>query len=279
LFPNIGTVTCTLGEIKHRADLVVILGARSGLENSPLSRLCGRGENCQTIHVEAQTDDFAALWLLRALIQGKPVDPALGPVAGMPLADWRNLAERLKNCKFGVLFLDSTSNRATEAAHGLATDLNAFTRFYVLSLPRPGNRVGAEQVLTWQTGYPAAVGLHSGYPRSYGSEFSAERLLARGEADSVLLVGPGDLGGLSPSASDRLNHIPVIALSPQITDLPAPAAVAITTAACANPRGGTAFRFDGLALPLRSATSYSFPDDFQVLQRIEQALRRAAALH
>jgi formylmethanofuran dehydrogenase subunit B len=225
-------------------------------------------------------NDFAAIWLLRAIIQGKPVDPELGPVAGIAISEWKGLVERLKRCKFGVLFLEvagPTSRRAAEAAHGLATDLNAFTRFYALILSRPGNLHGAEQVVTWQTGYPAAVGMHGGYPRSFGNEYSAERLLTRGETDAVLLAGAGGLDDLSSEAHQRIRQIPVVALAPQIAALPGPASVAITTVACAKPSGATAFRFDGLALPLGPVISSSFPDEFQVLQRIEQTLRRMAA--
>jgi formylmethanofuran dehydrogenase subunit B len=184
--------------------------------------------------------------------------------------------DSLKRCKFGVLVIDpqDCGRRAVEAAHGLATDLNAFTRFYVRALPRPENSVGAEQVLTWQTGFPAAVGLSAGFPRSFGSEFSAEDALARHQADVALLVGDDSLENLSKPAREHLRGIPVVALSSRITSLPTPANVAITTSICANPSGATAFRIDGVALPVRRAYSSSFPDDFQVLQRIETAVRR-----
>jgi formylmethanofuran dehydrogenase subunit B len=305
LFADLGTVTCSLGEVKNRADLVVFWGGRPHETHlrlaestlDPPGRFMPAGRRGRTVIVvgdRATADvlgaelhlpmtpahDFAALWLLRALVQGKPVDPALGPVAGAPLADWRALADRFKTCRFGVLFLDRTppaARRAGDAAHGLATDLNTFTRFYTVTLRRPGNAVGAEQVMTWQTGYPSAVGLHGGHPRSFGREYSAARVLARGEADAALLVGTTTLDDLPPPARDYLRRIPVVALFPDIASLPTPAAVAITTAACANPVGGTAFRFDGLALPIRPAISSSFPDEFQVLQRIGQALRRTAA--
>jgi formylmethanofuran dehydrogenase subunit B len=121
------------------------------------------------------------------------------------------------------------------------------------------------------------VGLHGGHPRSFGREYSAVRVLGRGEADAALLIGTAALDALPSVAVAHLRRIPVVALSPEIASLPTPATVAITTAACANPAGGTAFRFDGLALPLRPVISSSFPDDFQVLQRIGQALRRTAA--
>jgi formylmethanofuran dehydrogenase subunit B len=307
LLPDLGTVSCTLGEVKNRADLVVFWGGRAHEKYSRLASdialdVTGRfvpdgGRGRMVIVVGDRTtaiafaaddlhlpmtpgEDFAALWLLRALVQGRAVEPTAGPVAGVSFADWRALAEHFKACKFGVLFLDlapPTGRRAAEAAHGLATDLNAFTRFYAVPLPTPGNGVGAAQVLTWQTGYPAAVGLHAGYPRSFAGEYGAARVLTRGEADAALLVGAGGLAELPPPARDHLRRIPIVALSPRVASLPTPAAVAVTTSACANSGGGTAFRLDGLALPLRPATSPSFPDDFQVLQRIENSLRRTTA--
>ena len=74
-----------------------------------------------------------------------------------------------------------------------------------------------------------------------------------------------------------MNEIPLVALSPDIAFLPSTAAVAIKRAVCANPAAGTAFRQDGIALPLRPAISSSFPDEFQVIQRIGAALRRKTA--
>jgi formylmethanofuran dehydrogenase subunit B len=306
LFPDLGSVTCSLGELKNRADLIVFWGGQPHETHSrlardfavdPVGRFVPAGRLGRTVIVIGNRavadgytadlflpatagEDFAALWLLRALVQGKPVDPELGPVAGITLAEWKELAERFQRCKFGVLFFSATaptSRRAPEAAHGLATDLNAFTRFYALKLPPPGNLHGAEQVLAWQTGYPAAVAMHGGFPRSFGDEYSAERLLTRGETDALLLAGAGGLEELPPQAQKHLRQIPIVAIAPQIAALPVPAAVAITTVACANPSGATAFRFDRLALPLRPAISSSFPDEFQVLQRIEQTLRRTAA--
>jgi formylmethanofuran dehydrogenase subunit B len=304
LFADLGTVTCSFGELKNRADLIVFWGGRphethprlaTDFALDPLGRFVPNGRRDRTVivvgdaavakayaaehHIPSMAgQDFAALWLLRSLVQSRAIDTHLGPVARVPLADWRSLAERLQTCRFGVLFLAPKSSlgpRATEAAHGLATDLNAFTRFYAIPLRPAGNSVGAEQVATWQTGYPAAVGLYGGYPRSFGGEFSAARTLSRGEPDAVLMIG--NAADLPPSARDHLRQIPVVALSPEITSLPTPAIVAITAVACANPAGATAFRHDGIALPLRAGNPSSFPDEFQVIQRIAATLRRKIA--
>jgi formylmethanofuran dehydrogenase subunit B len=215
--------------------------------------------------------DFAALWLLRALVRARPIDPFVPTVGGRSIADWKAFAERLKASRYGVVVLPpGLPARVVEATHALATDLNDFTRVRVLELAEPGNGVGAEQVLTWLTGYGQAVGLHAGFPRSFGGEYGAARILARQEADAILSLGDSSL--LSTSQA-----IPTVALSSQIALLPEPPMVAITTTPCAIDRPATAFRIDGLALPLRPAISSSFPDDFQVLKRIERAVRRKAA--
>jgi formylmethanofuran dehydrogenase subunit B len=209
-------------------------------------------------------------------VQGKPVDPGRGSVAGVPLADWQALAGRLRQCRFGVLFLDSappTGARAAEAAYGLAADLNRPTRFYSIALRRPGNGLGAEQVAAWQTGFPGAIGLHRGYPRSFGDEYAAASVLNRGEADAALIVGD-PLTELIPAARDCLQRIPIIALSSQVSATSQVAAVVLTSAACASHAPATVFRFDGLALPLRPAIRSSFPDDFRVLSALAQGFRR-----
>ncbi len=50
------------------------------------------------------------------------------------------------------------------------------------------NATGAQNVLTWQTGYPSAISLAAGYPRYGPGEFTASDLLRRGESDAALIV-------------------------------------------------------------------------------------------
>src|SRR5438132_7576829 len=42
---------------------------------------------------------------------------------------------------------------------------NEFTRFYAKPMRGHGNVTGADNVVSWQTGYPFGVSLHRGYPR------------------------------------------------------------------------------------------------------------------
>ena len=60
--------------------------------------------------------------------------------------------------------------------------MNAHARFVCVPLGGPGNATGADNVLTWQTGYPFAVNLARGYPRFGPGEYTAMDVLGRGEA-------------------------------------------------------------------------------------------------
>src|SRR5438128_1377094 len=87
-----------------------------------------------------------------------------------------------RHCGFGVLFYGKElaaargGEKNVEAALALVRDLNVSTRFYILPMRGGGNATGAENVLTWQTGYPFAVNLGRGYPRFGPSEFTASAI-------------------------------------------------------------------------------------------------------
>jgi formylmethanofuran dehydrogenase subunit B len=58
---------------------------------------------------------------------------------------------------------------------------------------------GADSVLTWQTGYPFSVNLPADHPRYNPSDFSAQKVLERGEADSCLSTNRDGKGQEHPS--------------------------------------------------------------------------------
>lgn len=263
LFPDVGSATCSLGEIMNRADVVFVWRDRPH-ETHPRWReryfrgqrvvVIGDDDTAKSLDADEfvsldERDEFAALWHLRAAIRGRPIP-----------SPWNWLAESLMTARPSVLLFGG-NGRALEAAHALAADLNDFTRAYVVTLAGPGNPVGATQVLTWQTGYPAAVGLHRGYPRSFGREYSAERLIVRRECDLIVTIG------IPTVATGNVTHI-TIAADPNVA-----ATVAIPCASFPVSTAGTIFRSDGIALPLRVASPSSRPADFQVLRGIAQRLR------
>ncbi len=305
-FQGIGEVTCSLGEVKNRADLVLFWGVDpveshprhwSRYSIMPKGLFVPNGRTDRTVVLvdvrrsasASEADlfvpiepgkDFEALWALRALVKGVEMDEGIAEETGVPLATLRDLAKRMKACKFGVLFfgtgLSMTRGKHlnVEAALGLAQDLNAFTRFYARPMmPGPGNGTGADNVLTWSTGYPFGVNLGRGYPRFNPGEFTTSDTLARGEADAALIVASDPMVGLSQPARDHLAKIPYVALAPKGSPTTRAAAVAFTTATYGINTPGTVYRMDDIPILLRAAFGSPHPSDETVLTAIEERIR------
>lgn len=298
-FQGVGEVTCTLGEVRNRGDLIVIWGANP-VQNQP--RLFekflepagqfvpgGRKDRfVVVIDVEptatsAAADlfvkitphrDFEALWTLRALAQGLALDGKhVERETGVSLAAWQSLIDRMKQANFGIFLYGEglTATRGNylnaEALLSLTRDLNAHTRFTARSQCGPGNETGAENVSTWQTGFPFGVNLAQGYPRFNPGEYTAEAVLTRGEADAALLFAVEPVEHLSDAALARLSKIPTIVIDFRPASLKS-AAVAIRTSIYGLHAPGTAYRMDDVPLPLRPATTSPYPSDAAVLQAL-----------
>ncbi|MCL4203727.1 MAG: formylmethanofuran dehydrogenase subunit B [Pirellulaceae bacterium] len=298
---EVGESTCTLGEIKNRADLVIFWGV-DPVRSHPrhLERYSGdapglfvpRGRKDRTIVVidVAPTDssrladvfmpiepnrDFEAIWALRCLLRGIPVDD--GSRLGMPLADLVELAERMKCCRCGVVFFGlglartGSGHRNVEALLRLVADLNAHTRFHARRMRIPGDVSGADNVLCWQSGFPFSVNLSRGYPRYNPDEYSAAQMLERGEVDACLLVGSESVSQMPPRAVAHLRSIPTIILDhPTVESAIAPT-VRVTTAVYGIHLPGTAYRMDEVPIPLRPILPPKYPSDADVLESIGRA--------
>src|SRR5206468_904194 len=180
--------------------------------------------------------DFEALWALRALVKGVRLGSEIEAETGISLAALEDLARRMKSCKFGVLLfgmgLSMTRGKHlnVEAALALARDLNQFTRFTAKPMRGHGNVTGADNVVSWQTGFPFGVSLGRGYPRFNPGEFTTADTLARGEADAALIVASDPMSNFSQPAREHLAKIPIIVLDPKETPTAKAAAVAFCTA-------------------------------------------------
>jgi len=120
-----------------------------------------------------------------------------------------------------------------------------------------GNARGAEDVLAWQTGFPAAVSFARGHPRANPGELSAATLLERGEVDAALVIGA--------DAPPGLRELPTVVIDVQ----PAQGArVAFTTAVAGIEVAGTAHRMDGVPVPLRALLDGDRPTAEDVLAAI-----------
>lgn len=299
---SIGEVTCTLGEIRNRADLIVVwradpleshprLFSRYALDPDGLFVPAGRGDRYCAVVDDRETrsareaaDQFLAirpegeveaLWALRALAAGIEVEAeVIESATGIPLATWQGLMERMKAARYGVVFYH-VDGLAAHAVHSLTRDMNGLTRFVCVPLPPSGsNLVGARNVLAWMTGYPAAVSFAPGYPRYGPDEFGAFASLRDGRVDAVLTVGSEWEETPSP-AREHLARVPRIILDSSDEAPPPDAAVFFQTARFGIGTAGTVYRMDGVPLPMRAVLASPLPSDVEILRAIEH---RAIAL-
>ena len=302
-------MTCTLGEVKNRADLLIYWGGNPAechprhftkytltqkgkfVPNGRKGRTMVLVDIRETPSAKAADvflqirpgKDFEVLTILRAMVKGQRIDPAASAETGLTIEQLQDFVNRMKGAKFGVLFfgmgLSMTRGKHmnSAAALTLAAELNAFTKFVAMPMRGHGNVTGADVVLRYTLSYPFGISLTRGYPRYNPGEFSTVDLLVRGDVDACLVLG-ADPGATMPQpAIDHMARIPTIVLDPKVTHTSKLARVHITTAVTGISAGGTVYRMDEVPLPLRPPLKSPYPSDEEVLKRIIAAARKKPA--
>jgi formylmethanofuran dehydrogenase subunit B len=304
-FQAVGEPTCTLGEIKNRADMVIFWGGNPAESHprhftkysvTPKGMYIPNGRKDRyVVLVDVRRTpsaraadlflqvkpgkDFELLWSLRGLVKGVAIDPAIEAETGIALATLEALVERMKRARFGVFLfgmgLSMTRGKHYNAAAilALARDLNQFTRFLAKPMRGHGNVTGADNVVSWSTGYPFGINLGRGYPRFNPGEFTTVDLLARGEADAALIISADPAANFPQVAIEHLKRIPVVVLDPTLSATARIARVAITTATYGINVAGTVYRMDDVPIRLRPALPSRYPSDEEVLRAIARRIR------
>ena len=255
-YASIGASTATFGEIRDRAELVVIWRADPATTHPRLlERL--RLDPAAVVVVDTQrtatadeadafveldpAGEFEALWALRA-------------GAG-------DLAERIRGARH-VAFIHGALDELTSLAlHSLVLDLARDRHAVTLALRADGNGRGAEDVLTWQTGFAGPVSFARGFPREAPP---AGELLERGDVDAALVVAADPLERLP-----ALRELPLVVVDACATATAEAARVAFTAAADGIETAGTLHRMDGVPVPLRAPRAAERPGIEDVLAAIE----------
>ena len=301
-FQGVGESTMSLGEVKNRADLVIYWGGNPAEAHprhfgrysvTPKGMFTPGGKKDRTvvlvdvrktkstpvadIFVQLKPGkDFEVLWALRALVNGKRIDPDIEKETGVSLAMLEDLVDKMKNCRYGVLFfgmgLTMTRGRHFNAGALLAltTDLNEFTHFVTKPVRGHGNVTGADNVVSWQTGYPFGVNFNRGYPRFNPGEFTTVDTLSRGDADTAMFIATDPASNFPKAAIEHMKRIPVIALDTKQTITSKLAHVAFSTATYGINTGGTVYRMDDVPISLRPAFDSPYPTDEEILTAIKK---------
>ena len=310
-FQGVGEVTCSLGEVRNRGDLIMFWGSNPAesdprhftkyslmpkgmfVPNGRKDRTCvvvdvrkTKSANAADIFIPIKPRrDFEGLWTLRALAKGIELDPAQTlEDTGVELSVCQDLMDRMKAAKFGVIFfgMGLTMTRGkhanSEALLALTRDMNDHTRFVCKPNRGHGNVTGADNVVAWRTGYPFGVNLARGYPRFNPGEYTASDVLARGEADAAMIIASDPMANFNEPARQHLASIPYIAFDPKETPTTRHAEVAFTVATYGINVPGTVYRMDDVPIPLRPAFESPHPSDLQILEGIEKRVKELKAI-
>lgn len=294
-----GISTCTLGQIKHRADLIIYWGSNP-LQSHPrhltrysagsIGRFRQSRDDRTLVVIDVRktytarvadyfvqvepNKDYELLKALRMTIRGEDLEQET--LAGVPKEMVEELAELMVNCEFGILFfgvgltMSEGKLRNVDEAISLVTDLNNWTKFTIMPMRGHFNVAGVNMVLSWQTGYPFAVDFSHGYPRYNPGDTSIIDVLSRGDMDAALVVGSDPFTTFPSSVAEKLSEVPLIVMDPHRTRTTERADVVIPTAPAGIEAEGTAYRMDGVPIMLRKLQEppVGVRSDMDILQMI-----------
>jgi formylmethanofuran dehydrogenase subunit B len=277
-----GRASATLGEGRHRADVVVWWGVdpahrypRYVERYVPASRhtiavdIGGRigPRDADRRFLLPPDDEVATLAAVRSLVGVPATEHAAhdgDPVRAAIWARARALAPALVAGRYVLVVADAerAEGGATlpddhvraSALIGLVQALNGPTRAALSLLRAGGNRSGIDAVLTSQTGYPAAVDFSHGAPRYRPFDGAAHHLAARREVDALVVAGRWE--DVPAPVASMLTDLAAVVIGPGAsTARLGPRSVAIDTGTAGVHDAGTALRLDDVPLPVRAVVS------------------------
>jgi len=291
-----GLPTGTLGQIKNRADLVILWGCnpveahlRHPYRYSVMAKgLFTKGRRSRKIIVVDVRKtvsalmasefiqikpgyDYAIFSAMRSILKGEE-DVVPDEVGGVSKEKLIELVEEMKNAKYGVILfgLGLTHSRGRDRniknVVRLVQELNRHTRWILQPMRGHYNVVGAGEVAAWECGFDYAVDFSRGYPRFSPSEFTAVEALLRKDCDAALIVASDPAAHFPKAAVEHLKKIPVIQIDPfpNVTTLVAD--VVIPSAICGIEAEGTVYRMDGVPLRVKKVVDTEYWSDEEILR-------------
>src|SRR4051812_40493374 len=294
-----GWISTTLTEIRNRADLLVIAGKEVSSRFPRFFERCfGRFETLfdtgprDLIFLGSLPDDLPAalkarasvlpfdldrlaevLAFLRALLAGRPMRAT--DVAGLSIEQLSGLLARMRKAKYGVVswaaaeFSFAHADLAIQAICELVRDLNRETRFSVLPLGGSDGDLTAQQVTTWQTGFPVGVDFSTGAPSQAPLRAQTPTLIESGEVDALLFVPAFDSQNLPPATK-----VPTVVLG-RAGMQTGNCAVFIPIGVPGLHHAGHLYRTDNVvAMRMRQIAGAAYPSAAHVVQKLVDARRQ-----
>lgn len=295
-----GWMTTTLGEVRNRADLIVVLGAgtlaraprflermvnnrQSLFRTTPPSLIVLGGEQPPPPSEELDATRYQfipapltaladVLSVLRCKLAQRPWQPRR--VAGLEPARLDELLAQMRRASYGVIVWSAgefdfpNAELTIQTLTELVKELNRDQRFAALHIGAGDGDTTAYQVCTWQTGYPLRCDFATGHPVYDPQHLATARLLQTNEADALLWVSAFERDSAVPAAT-----LPTVVLGRPGLRAPDDCKVFIPVATPGLDHDGVIFRCDAtVALPLRRLRSVQLPSAAEALHAIAARL-------
>lgn len=303
---DVGYPTCTLGEVKNRADVVVYWGCNPmhahprhisrHVFSRGFFRECGKPDRTvivvdpretdtakiADIHLQVEFDrDYELIDAMRAYLLGHEI--LYDEVAGIPRETIEEAVEIMKNAQFGILFWgmglthSRGKHRNIDTAIMLTEDLNDFGKFNLIPMRGHYNVTGFNQVASWESGFPYCVDFSAGKPRYNPGETGANDLLLNREADALMVVASDPGAHFPQKAVEYMAEIPVIAVEPHRTPTTELADIIIPPAIVGLEAEGTAYRMEGVPIRMRKVVETDLLPDKEIVEKILEKVREVKA--
>lgn len=295
-----GWVTTTFAEIKNHADLLLVIGTdvvsrfprfferliwprdamfvaspRQVIYLGDVANVNGATSpaGVQATLIRCDNRDLGeVIGALRCLLDGRPLQT--NEIGGVPLATLAALAEKIRSARYGVATwaapdLDFAHAELTvQRLCELIKDLNRTSRFCGLPLGGSEGDSTANQVCTWQSGFPLRTNFNAGFPHYDPWHHLSARMLAGNEADALLWVTSYDAARLPPAT-----EVPTVVLGRVGTSFKREPEVYIPIATPGVDHAGHLFRGDNVvSLPLHKLRESALPSVAETVAAIERGL-------
>ena len=293
---DLGWIMTSMAEIKNRADLIIFAGTDAKKHSRFFERVIWNeramfnkryerdivyiGEDLDSrpgrsppgkhpTVLKCKNDQIAeVISALHALIVGDTFSQ--NDIVGIKLSNLKKLAERMKTARYGVFVWSSSelnfphAELTIQSICEIVKYLTRITRFAGFSLGGNDGATTANNICTWQSGYPLRVNFNKGYPEYDPNRYSTASLLKNKEVDAMLWVSSFHSKHKPLKAS-----IPTIVLGQPQIELSFTPDVYIPVSIPGVDHKGQLFRTDSVvALPLKQCRKSSLPSVGSIIEQV-----------
>ncbi|KFI24083.1 formylmethanofuran dehydrogenase subunit B [Nitrosococcus oceani] len=290
-----GWITTTLGEVRNRVDLLLVVGSDIEpcfprfferyiwnpetlfgqdtaqreiiyLGQSPSGQAAFGPNGHAPLIIPCKQEKLPeVVAVLRAQVAGRPLQAE--SVAGITMEKLAALANRLKQAQYGVITWAAEqwtfphAELTTQMLYEIIMALNKTSRCSGLPLGGRNGQVTANQVCTWQTGYPVPISFARGYPDYDPYHYNTKRLLESGETDTLIWISAFDQNDTPPTTS-----IPTVVLGRAGMNFTQVPEVFIPIGTPGVDHAGHTYRTDNvIAVPLRKLRDSGLPSTAKII--------------